>query len=249
MSRQFGEKIRPHLADVSEEVSHFFDQGLRILFEGAQGTLLDVDHGTYPFVTSSNCVAAQAAIGTGIGPQRLNEILMVSKAYSTRVGKGPFFTEGEAWLQEQFRTIGNEFGATTGRAGRCGWLDLQALKYASRLNGATGLILTKVDILAALGFARVAVSYIFKGQALSFKEALDLHERGEQFEVKYKEIAHISPMPAQVSSLNDLPGGIQELCALIEEEVKIPIRMISYGPKRGQEVFINSEVPEFFGCS
>ncbi len=201
-------------------------------------TLLDVDHGTYPFVTSSNCVAAQASIGSGIGMQWLSEILLVSKAYCTRVGEGPFFTEASPKEQDHFRKLGNEFGATTGRPRRCGWLDLPALKYAVRINGATGLVLTKVDILAGLSPVKIATSYSHKQkQHLSFQEALELHASGEKFDINYKELVVEGNMPEHARTLADLPKGVQDLCGIVEAAINVPVRMISYGPKRGQEVY------------
>ena len=129
----FARQLEPFLCDTGELLEKYLKDDKAVLFEGAQGSLLDVDHGTYPYVTSSNCIAAQAALGSGIGVKWLKEVLLVSKAYCTRVGEGPFFTELEPEQQEKFRERGNEFGATTGRARRCGWLDLSALKYAARL--------------------------------------------------------------------------------------------------------------------
>lgn len=235
-----GEKLAPFLCDTGEFIADCFAKRKRVLFEGAQGTLLDVDHGTYPFVTSSNCVAAQASIGAGVGMHWLSEVLMVSKAYCTRVGEGPFFTEGSPMEQERFRKLGNEFGATTGRPRRCGWLDLPALKYAARLNGATGLVLTKVDILAGLGPIKIATSYSHKQKSLSFVEAMDLHAHGISFEVNYAELEAINDMPTIATSVSDLPKVIRELCGMIEKELAIPIRMVSYGQKRGAEFMINS---------
>jgi adenylosuccinate synthase len=239
-AREFGRKIAPFLCDTGEILSWYLKQGKTILFEGAQGALLDVDHGTYPYVTSSNCVAAQAAIGSGIGSNWLSEVLMVSKAYCTRVGEGPFFTEATDSEQELFRTLGNEFGATTGRPRRCGWLDLPALKYAARINGATGLVLTKIDILTGLNSIKIATSYAYKGKKLTFSDAHDLYEVGEKFDVHYEELPKIGPLPNVAHCLSDLPKIVLKLCNMIEKEVDLPIRVISYGQKRGQEFFITA---------
>ena len=240
---QFGARLQPFLCDTGAIIADYLAQGKRVLFEGAQGTLLDVDHGSYPFVTSSNCVAAQASIGAGIGMKWLDEVLLVSKAYCTRVGEGPFFTEASPDEQDVFRKLGNEFGATTGRPRRCGYLDLTALKYAVRVNGATGLVLTKVDILCGLGPIKIATSYSHDGRRnLSFLDALDLHARGIDFEVNYQELPAIGRIPEEAQNLSDLPAGLQELCSTIERAIGIPIRMISYGPKRGQEFFVDTEL-------
>ena len=142
------QRLRPYVADTSLLVDTALREGKRVLLEGAQGTLLDLDHGTYPFVTSSNPVAAAAATGIGIGPTRIDEVVGVSKAYVTRVGEGPFPTEIEGPDQERMRELGGEYGTTTGRERRCGWLDLVALRYAARLNGLTAIALTKLDVLS-----------------------------------------------------------------------------------------------------
>jgi adenylosuccinate synthase len=157
--RAHGKRLAPHVEDAGELVSDAAAAGKRVLFEGAQGALLDLDHGTYPYVTSSNCLASHAAVGTGVGPQVLGRVLGVAKAYTTRVGEGPFPTELDNEVGEKLRTIGHEFGATTGRPRRTGWLDLVALRYAVRINGITDLALTKLDILAGFGDIPVCVAY------------------------------------------------------------------------------------------
>lgn len=233
----YGEKLKPFLCDVGELLESYLKEKKRVLFEGAQGALLDIDHGTYPYVTSSNCIAAQAATGTGIGASWLNEVLMVSKAYCTRVGEGPFFTEVNADEQARFRERGNEFGATTGRPRRCGWLDLPALKYATRINGATGLVLTKIDVLAGLGPIKVATSYACGlDRDVPFKEAMKRHMVGMDIVPSYVELPAVDHLPAKISSRADLPKSFQALCALIEEHLQIPIKIISYGKERGQEL-------------
>ncbi|MGH3104837.1 MAG: adenylosuccinate synthase, partial [Gaiellaceae bacterium] len=151
----YAQRLRPYVADTSLLVDRALREGKSVLFEGAQGTLLDLDHGTYPFVTSSNPVAAAAATGVGIGPNRLDAILGVAKAYVTRVGEGPFPSEIDGPEHERVRTLGNEFGTVTGRERRCGWLDLVGLRYACRLNGMTSLALTKLDVLSS--FAELPV--------------------------------------------------------------------------------------------
>ena len=152
-------RLRPHVADTSLLVDRALRDGQAVLMEGAQGTLLDLDHGTYPFVTSSNPVAAAAATGLGVGPNRIDAVLGLAKAYVTRVGEGPFPTEMDDATQERVRELGDEFGTVTGRVRRCGWLDLVALRYAVRLNGMTSLALTKLDVLSAFREIRVCVAY------------------------------------------------------------------------------------------
>ena len=238
VAKKYREILEPFLCDVGEYLEQGFRQGKKILFEGAQGALLDVDHGTYPFVTSSNCVAAQACIGSGIGMKWIDEVLMVSKAYCTRVGAGPFFTEMAPEDQERLRDLGDEFGATTSRPRRCGWLDLVALKYAARINGATGLIITKVDVLSKFGAIKVATGYRHQHRSISFLDGSELHRAGKEFEIIYYDMPQIEAPMGAVSQIGDLPIGIVQLLELIERIVELPVRMVSYGPKRGQEIFI-----------
>ncbi len=153
------DRLRPLVADTGALLHARASAGAKILFEGAQGTLLDVDHGTYPYVTSSSCVAGQAAAGTGVGPRFLHEIIGITKAYTTRVGAGPFPTELRGEVGARLREAGSEYGATTGRPRRCGWLDLPALRYAARINGLTGLAMTKLDVLAGFDEVEVCVAY------------------------------------------------------------------------------------------
>lgn len=230
-----GQIFQPYLVDAGEIIEEKLIFGAKVLFEGAQGALLDLDHGTYPFVTSSNCVAAQAAIGTGIGPGWLNEILITTKAYCTRVGEGPFITEADLKTQEKWRSQGNEFGATTKRPRRCGYLDLPALKYAARINGATGILLTKVDILAGLGPIRVAIGY---ENAKNFSEALSILENNLMVYPKYLELPKVDKFPNVISKFIDLPSSIKELCHLMEDFIGLKIKIVSFGKERGQELLM-----------
>jgi adenylosuccinate synthase len=233
----WGDRLRPFLIDCGDYLTHAQKSGRRILFEGAQGSLLDVDHGTYPFVTSSSCVAAQASIGSGMGLNAFGDVLLVSKGYATRVGEGPFPTELNEKAQGIFRERGNEFGATTGRARRCGWLDLPALSYACRINGATGIILTKLDILSDMGPIKVATAYQSKaGQKINFETAMRLHANEEEFQVCYQEFDGFGQFSQKLKKLKDFPGSIQKMIELIENTLKIPVRMISYGKERGLEI-------------
>src|SRR5262252_1044154 len=163
----FGSRLRPHVRDASLYLHGEARAGARILFEGAQGTLLDIDHGTYPFVTSSNCVAGNAAVGSGLGPTAIDKVIGISKAYTTRVGGGPFPTELTDELGDRLRRTGDEFGATTGRPRRCGWLDGVVLKYAVRVNGLWGLALTKIDVLSGLEEVRICTGYELDGTNLT----------------------------------------------------------------------------------
>lgn len=239
-SCSIADRLAPFVADVGDELESHFKAGKRVLFEGAQGALLDVDHGTYPYVTSSNCVAAQASIGSGVGAKWLNDVLIVTKAYCTRVGEGPFFSETNLHEQEIFRRLGHEFGATTGRPRRCGWLDLPALKYAARINGATGIVLTKVDILSGLGPINVGVNYVVNGKKdLSFLEVMAAFHEGMDVTMEYRMFDPVGPMPTTISRWLDFPASLRDICRLMENYLELPIRVVSYGKERGQEFFIN----------
>ncbi|MCA9508016.1 MAG: adenylosuccinate synthase [Myxococcales bacterium] len=241
----YGEKLRAFMCDSGEYIEKALKQGARVLFEGAQGALLDVDHGSYPFVTSSNCVAGQASVGSGIGPKWLQEVLMVSKVYCTRVGEGPFLSELDQKNQEIFRQVGNEFGATTGRPRRCGWLDLPALRYASQINGATGIILTKLDVLSALGQVKVVSGYQGAGgEDLSFREAMDRVISGIEVKTIFKDFGTIEKMPHSVESFSALPFAARDLCEYIENFVGVPVVMLSYGKERGQEINLKENCNE-----
>lgn len=234
----YGEKIAPFISDTGNIIEQLLRKKQRVLFEGAQGGLLDIDHGSYPYVTSSNCIAAQASIGAGIGIKWLSDIFMVSKAYTTRVGEGPFFSEANDEVSGNLREKGNEYGATTGRARRCGYLDLVALKYVARLNSPNGLILTKLDVLAGMGKIKVCVGYKnYKGENISFPQALWQYAQGLAVEPVYHEFDPVDSISSDINAYDDLPKPFKDFCALIEKEIEVPIVMLSYGSKRGQEFF------------
>ncbi len=161
---KYAERLSRYIADTDVIINNKIDSGDNILFEGAQGTLLDIDHGTYPFVTSSNTIAGGACTGLGVGPTKINRVLGIAKAYTTRVGEGPFPTELKDEIGESIRQKGGEFGATTGRPRRCGWLDILILKHAVRINGLTGIALTKMDILDGMDKLKICVGYKYNGK-------------------------------------------------------------------------------------
>jgi len=208
-----------------------------VIFEGAQGTMLDLDHGTYPFVTSSNPVAGAACVGAGIGPGDIDEVWGVAKAYATRVGAGPFPTELEDETGRLMLERGHEFGTTTGRERRCGWLDLVALRYAVRLNAMTALAITKLDVLAGLDPLRVAVRYrSSEGAAL---EEFPYHQsilHGAQAE--YKELPGFSAEIGECRSEADLPPQARDYLQFVSEFVGVPIRLVGVGPDREQVVWM-----------
>ena len=225
---RFAQRLRPFVADTSLLVDRALREGRRVLFEGAQGTLLDLDHGTYPFVTSSNPVAGAAAVSVGIGPTRIDEVLGVSKAYVTRVGEGPFPSEIQGPDQERVRELGHEFGTVTGRERRCGWLDLVALRYAVRLNGITKLALTKLDVLSAFAELPVCVRYL-------------LPDGGEtaEFPAHQSDFHHCRPvyetLPGWAGdglSGPELPAAARGYVEFVERELDVEVTLIGIGAER-----------------
>jgi Adenylosuccinate synthase len=208
-----------------------------VIFEGAQGTLLDLDHGTYPFVTSSNPVAGAACVGAGIGPSDIDEVWGVAKAYATRVGAGPFPTELEDETGRLMLERGHEFGTTTGRERRCGWLDLVALRYAVRLNTMTALAVTKLDVLSGLDPLKVAVRYrSSEGAAL---EEFPYHQSIlHSAEAEYKELPGFSGEIGEARSESDLPPQARDYLRFVSEFVGVPIRLVGVGPDREQVVWM-----------
>src|SRR5947207_3115884 len=230
------ERLRPMVADVSGEVNALMKDGKNILFEGAQAALLDVDHGTYPFVTSSNCVAGQAAAGAGVGPGQLHYILGVAKAYATRVGAGPFPTELDDEVGEHLRVRGNEYGSVTGRPRRCGWFDASALKRAVQLNGVTGLCITKLDVLDGLDIVRVAVGYKVNGERRDIlpvgAEALAICEPVYEEHPGWKEST------VGIKAFDALPGNAQRYLRWLEKLVEAPVALISTGADREETIVL-----------
>ena len=229
------EKLKPMVADVSCEVNALIREGKSILFEGAQAALLDVDHGTYPYVTSSNCVAGQAAAGTGVGPNQLHYVLGVAKAYATRVGAGPFPTELEDEVGERLRVRGNEYGSVTGRPRRCGWFDAAALKRAVQLNGLSGICITKLDVLDGLDTVRVAVGYRIVGGGT--RDMLPVGADALAIcEPIYEEHPGWTDSTVGVKSFDKLPKNAQSYLKRLESLVGAPVDLISTGPDREETI-------------
>jgi adenylosuccinate synthase len=219
------------VTDVSEEIEDALAGGRRVLLEGAQGTLLDLDHGTYPYVTSSPASAAGAPLGVGIGPRRVDRVLGVTKAYATRVGSGPFPTEMPEAEAARLREAGEEYGATTGRPRRCGWLDLPALRYAARINGLDALVVTKLDVLDEFDEIRVAVDY--EGRESGFPSgAAEL----EKCRPRWKTFRGWKSPTGQVRRWGNLPGAAREYLEWIEGACGVPIASVSVGARRDEEV-------------
>ena len=233
---KLGDRIRPMVADVSYLLDQAMKGGKRLLFEGAQGSLLDVDHGTYPYVTSSNTVAAAAAVGAGVGPQRLNFVLGITKAYATRVGSGPFPTELLEDTGEQLRQRGQEFGSVTGRPRRCGWFDAAALRRAVQLNGVTGLCITKLDVLDGLPTVRLCTGYRYEGRAVDILPfGADAVARCEPV---YQEFPGWNESTFGVCTWSKLPSAAQAYLNRLSELAEVPIDLVSTGPERDQTIVL-----------
>jgi adenylosuccinate synthase len=234
----YGEQLKPYVGNVSELLDKAQRQNKHILFEGAQGTHLDIDHGTYPFVTSSNAVAGGACCGAGIGPSRIGTVLGICKAYTTRVGGGPFPTELNDAVGSHLQEVGAEFGSTTGRPRRCGWLDMMVLRNAARLNGLNSLAITKLDVLTGLDQVRVATSYVRENSSLDTfpNECFTL----ERCEPSYLDFPGWSEDISGVRSFSDLPAKTQNYLRAIEELSEIPLSVISVGPEREQTIVLRN---------
>ncbi len=234
----YGARLREFVGDGSLFLSEQVRKGARILFEGAQGTLLDVDHGTYPYVTSSNCVAGNAAVGSGLGPTAIDRVMGISKAYTTRVGGGPFPTELDNELGERLRKVGDEFGATTGRPRRCGWLDTVVLRYAARVNGLWGIALTKLDVLSGLESVRICTAYELDGQTVT-EFPLDLDDLSRVKPV-YEELAGWGKKLSGARTLDDLPEAALRYVRRVEEISGVPVVCVSVGADRGETILMSN---------
>jgi adenylosuccinate synthase len=231
---RLGERIKPLVADVPRLLYEAHKGGANLLFEGAQGTLLDVDHGTYPFVTSSNCVAGAAAAGAGIGPHLLHYVLGITKAYTTRVGSGPFPTELDDDIGRLIAERGHEFGATTGRPRRCGWFDAAALKRSIQLNGISGLCVTKLDVLDGVETLRVGVGYRMNGES---RDILPFGaENLSECEPIYEDIPGWNESTLGITRFDDLPAAARHYLLRLEAICGVPIDIISTGPDREQTI-------------
>jgi adenylosuccinate synthase len=232
----FGHRLEPYIHDTSRLVCEALDDGAVVVFEGAQGALLDIDHGTYPFVTSSNPVAGSACIGAGVGPMDIDEVWGITKAYGTRVGAGPFPTELNGELAELIRERGGEYGTTTGRARRVGWLDLVALRYAARINSMSALAMTKLDVLSGLDVLRVCTRYRGAEGAefehFPYHQTVLHHAAGE-----YIEMPGWSEDLSECRSEADLPSTAREYLQFVAEFVGVPIALIGVGPGRDQIIW------------
>lgn len=235
---QYAERIRPYVTDTSVLINKAIDEKRDVLFEGAQGTLLDIDHGTYPFVTSSYPTSGGACVGSGVGPTKIDSVLGVVKAYTTRVGEGPFPTELRNEMGDQIRKAGHEFGTTTGRPRRCGWMDAVILRYAARINGLTGIAVTKLDVLDGLETLKICTAYKYQGEILNeFPSSLKVLE---QCQPVYEELPGWQQETSEIEDYNDLPQNAKRYLHRLEELSGVKIDMVSVGPGRKQTIVINN---------
>jgi len=237
--KEYKNLISSHIKDTSLMISNAIKENKNILFEGAQGTLLDIDHGTYPFVTSSNTSSANAAIGSGIGPLNLEKIVGVTKAYISRVGSGPFITEQDNEVGNYLIEKGAEFGVVTGRRRRCGWLDLISLKYSVRVNSLSELFITKLDVLSGLEELKLCTGYENGQEILNDYP----YEQNILYVAKpvYKTYEGWTEDITSVKNFDDLPENAKKYIKAIEDYIQIPITFISVGPERNQNIVINND--------
>jgi len=234
----YAEVLSKYVADTSLIISKDLQNGKKVLFEGAQGTLLDVDHGTYPYVTSSSTCVGGVCTGSGIGPREINEIIGISKAYVTRVGSGPFPTELFDADGDQLRDAGGEFGSTTGRPRRCGWFDAMVLRYAVRVNGLTGIALTKLDVLSGFDRIKICTGYTLNGKVLeSLPAALEAFENCQPV---YEEMPGWKSDITGAKTFEELPANARAYVLRLQELSGCPIVLVSVGPRRDQTIILRN---------
>jgi adenylosuccinate synthase len=231
---EWGRQLEPYVDHTARTLDRGLRDGMNVLFEGAQGTFLDIDHGTYPYVTSSNCVAGAACAGAGIGPTQIDRVLGITKAYTTRVGGGPFPTEEEGAFGERLRKAGSEFGATTGRPRRCGLLDFVMLRESATVNGFTALAINKLDILSGIGDLKVATAYKIDGKIRNdFPMTLGELERAEPI---YETLSGWNEDITTCRTYESLPDNARAYVDRVESLVEVPVEIISVGPGRDETI-------------
>ena len=236
--QDYARRLAPHITNISVVIDRAIKNNQQVMFEGAQGTHLDIDHGTYPFVTSSNTVAGNACSGAGVGPKQIDDVVGIVKAYTTRVGQGPFPSELFDDIGDRIQEKGAEFGATTGRRRRCGWLDIVLLRNAVRLNGLTGLAITKLDVLDGLESIKICTGYEYNGnQIIDFPASLKV--LGECKPI-YETLPGWSENLSGIRRFEDLPENVESYLNRIETLIQTPIDIISVGPDRDQTIVIRN---------
>jgi adenylosuccinate synthase len=237
---KYAERLKPFVEDTEILAQDAVAAGHRVLFEGAQGTYLDLDSGTYPYVTSSHPVAGGACLGTGVGPRDIDNVLGVCKAYTTRVGSGPFPTELDDEIGARIREQGQEYGTVTGRGRRCGWLDLVALRHSARLNSLSGLVVTRLDVLQGIGRLKVATGYRVDGNPVRTLPAnvWDL----AKVQAEYEELEGWDDDLRPCRRFEDLPTSVRNYLAFVEEYTKTPVAIVSIGPDRDETIIVRPEL-------
>lgn len=236
----YADRLRPYVMDTEAILQHAVEADKRVMFEGAQGTFLDLDHGTYPYVTSSHPTAGGACLATGIGPRDIDQVLGVCKAYTTRVGEGPFPTELNDATGQQIRDQGHEYGTTTGRARRCGWLDLVALRHSVRVNSLSGLILTRLDVLAGVGDLQLCTRYDVDGQPLGHLPYT--LEEWAAVEPVYETASGWTENIRGARAWEDLPATVQAYVRRIEAAAGVPAAILSVGPDRAETIILRPDL-------
>jgi len=236
--KDYAEKLVPYVTNISIVIDEAIKQGKQVLFEGAQGTHLDIDHGTYPYVTSSNTVSGNACCGSGVGPRAISGVVGIVKAYTTRVGAGPFPTELFDYVGDQIQKKGVEFGATTGRKRRCGWLDTVIVGNAVRLNSLTGLVITKLDVLGGLSPLKICTAYEYMGKTMNHFPA-DLKILGKCKPI-YEEHPGWSEDISEMKTFDELPENARKYLKRIEELTQTPVEIVSVGPGRDETIVLNN---------
>jgi adenylosuccinate synthase len=232
--KEYAERLRGMIGDTTHLINEALDEGKNILFEGAQGVMLDIDHGTYPFVTSSSPIAGGACVGAGVSPMRINRIIGITKAYTTRVGSGPFPTELNDGDGELLQSTGGEFGTTTGRPRRCGWFDAVILKYSAMINGLTGIALTKLDVLSPFDKIKVCVGYEYEGKVY---DKMPFHQTVfHKATPVYEEIDGWKTDITGATTFEELPQAAQDYVKYLEKLIGVPVVMVSVGPGRTQTI-------------
>ncbi|QGH36851.1 adenylosuccinate synthase [Gracilibacillus salitolerans] len=235
---EYGQQLKQYVADTSVVLNNALDEGRRVLFEGAQGVMLDIDQGTYPFVTSSNPIAGGVTIGSGVGPSKIHHVVGVSKAYTTRVGDGPFPTELHDETGEQIREVGNEYGTTTGRPRRVGWFDSVVVRHARRVSGITDLSLNSIDVLTGIDTLKICTAYKYKGEVMEeFPASLKVLAECEPI---YEELPGWTEDITGVKTLHELPENARHYLERISQLTGIPLSVFSVGPDRSQTNVVRS---------
>src|SRR6202795_5178830 len=237
-----GEKIAPFVCDTAVLLNQALAAGEAILFWGGEGTMLDIDHGTYPFVTSSSATSGGAVIGTGVAPNAINSVIAITKAYCTRVGEGPFPSEDKSEAGDNLRKRGNEFGAVTGRPRRTGWLDLPLLRYAGMINGISWLVVTKLDVLDELAEIPICVGYKVNGKKTA---EIPAQASGyDKIECVYRKMPGWQASTQGITTFEQLPKAAREYLAFVEQETGAKVGMVSTGPDRNQIIFVDEFAAE-----